>query len=345
MRSERSNLLNGSLIGFRYDPLLLFVIVLFITSCGNEPTQQSQEPTANSQQPTYKQVSPNFNADSAYYFVQKQVDFGPRVTGSEESKKCADWMVKEFKKFADNVIEQKEQIKSFDAGKLNIRNIIVEFNPSAKKRIMICTHWDSRPYADEDPNTANQNKPILAADDGASGPAVMLEMARLLHDKKPAIGIDFVCFDAEDLGKREYEHSYCLGSQYWGKHLHKPGYKAEFGVLLDMVGGAGAKFIWEANSVKYAQPILRKVWDQAVELGFSSQFYYYNAPGGIEDDHYYVNEYTGIPTIDIIHYTESTRSSFPPYHHTMGDNMSIIDRGTLRSVGQTLLEVIYKESN
>ncbi len=317
----------------------LFIALIF-TSCNNQPKKVDKQPETISQQPAAnKQISPNFNADSAYYFVQKQCDFGPRVTNSDEAKKCGDWIVGELKKYTDNVIEQKTTITNFDDRKLNIRNIIAEINPKAKKRIMLCSHWDSRPYADKD--NVNPTQPILGANDGASGVGVLMEIARILKSNPVDIGIDLILFDAEDLGKNEYRHSYCLGSQYWSTNLHHPGYTAEFGVLLDMVGGVNATFAWEANSEEYAKPYLEKVWSTAQNLGYSKQFIYFQY-GGIEDDHFYVNKNARIPTIDIIH-LENTPNTFPEYHHTHRDNMSVIDRGTLKAVGQTLLEVIYSE--
>ena len=322
--------------------LASFAVIFFTVIACNEPTKKSTEKLAETP-PAYQQVSPVFNADSAYQMVQKQVDFGPRVCNSPAHTACGDYLVQEFKKYADEVTEQKAVVKNFDGKKLNIRNIIASFNPTASKRILISAHWDSRPYADQDADAANHNKPILAADDGGSGVAVMLEMARLMKNTKPGIGVDLICFDAEDLGKSDQGgDTYCLGSQYWSKNKHKPGYKADYGILLDMVGAYNAHFIWEGFSVKYAEPVLRKVWDQAIQLGFSNNFYYFEG-GAITDDHFYVNTLGGIPTIDIIHYTESTNTRFPAHWHTLGDNMGVIDRNTLKAVGQTLLEVAFKE--
>ena len=323
--------------------LVICIVSLLFISCGNEPKPQTKEQSAAAPA-KYQQISPIFNGDSAYYYVAKQVAFGPRVCNSSAHTACGDYLVAEFKKYADEVIEQKAVVSNWDKKKLNIRNIIASFNPKASKRVLVCAHWDSRPYADNDPNPSNHNKAVDAADDGASGVAVMLEMARLMSVYKPNIGVDFICLDAEDLGKSDKgSDSYCLGSQYWGKTPHKPGYKADFGILLDMVGAYNAKFVWEGFSMKHAEPVLRKVWDQAIQLGFSNYFYYYQG-GFITDDHKYINELSGIPTIDIIHYAEQTNSGFPAHWHTVNDNMNNIDRNTLRAVGQTILEVIFKEN-
>lgn len=320
---------------------LLLVLLSMVLSCTN--TNQPKQEATTTEKEVYKQISPDFSADSAYQFIEKQLAFGPRVCNSKAHTECGQYLAKEFGKYADEVIEQNGVATNWDGKKLNIKNIIASFNPKASKRVLVCAHWDSRPYADNDPNPENHNKAIDAADDGASGVAVMLEMARTMAKNKPELGVDFICLDAEDLGKSDQEgDTYCLGSQYWSKKLHKPGYKADYGILLDMVGGFNARFVWEGFSMKYAEPILRKVWDQGIQLGYSNYFYYYQG-GYITDDHKYINELTGIPTIDIIHYTESTRSGFPAHWHTINDKIAVIDKQTLKAVGQTLLEVIYKE--
>ncbi len=312
--------------------LCVFAVVM-LASCNNE-TKKPQTPTAKPQ--PYSQVSPNFNADSAYYFVKTQVDFGPRVTNSEAHKKCGDWMVKELKKYTDNVMEQKSIITHFDGTKLNVRNIIAEINPKATKRILLSAHWDSRDRADKD--IVDKTSPILGANDGASGVGVLLEVARLLQSNPISIGIDIILFDAEDLGNNE-PNTYCLGSQYWAANLHHPNYTAEYGILLDMVGATNAGFGWEANSAQFAKPVLEKVWGTAHNLKFGKHFGYIQL-GGIDDDHVYVNR-AGIPTIDIIDF--NAQGNFPEHHHTHRDNMNVIDRNTLKAVGQTLLEVIYLE--
>lgn len=309
-----------------------------LIGCGPESSNKTEKKTTVPV-PAYQQVSPGFNADTAYRFVQQQVDFGPRVVESKAHQLCGDWIVAQFKLYADKVTEQKGSMMNWDKRMIPVRNIIASFNPKSSKRILVSAHWDSRPYADNDPSPINHHTAVLAADDGASGVAVMLEMARILANQKPEIGVDFICFDAEDLGKTSFEDSYCLGSQYWGKHPHLSGYKADFAINLDMVGGKGAKFVWEGYSVEQAEPVLRRVWDHAVQLGYSGYFYYYRG-GAITDDHRYVYELTGIPAIDIICYHEET--GFPAWWHTIRDNMDNIDRQTLKAVGQTVLETLYK---
>lgn len=316
--------------------------LIILNACGNDTVNNKKQSNTETQTPTnaYQQISPNFNADSAFSFLEKQVEFGPRVTASAASLKCATWISTQFKKYGAAVLEQKGTVTNWDKKKYDIINIIAQINPKATKRILFTAHWDSRPYADNDPVEANRNKPVLAADDGASGVGVMLEMARIIQLNKLDIGVDFICFDAEDLGKPEFEDSYCLGTQYWGKNILPKNYQAEYAINLDMVGGRGATFVWEQFSINQGESILRKVWEKAALLGFSNYFQYIQN-GQITDDHVYVYQATKIPAIDIIHYNQQT--GFPIWWHTVNDNMNNIDRGTLKAVGQTLLEVVYSE--
>jgi glutaminyl-peptide cyclotransferase len=317
---------------------ILSIAPIFI-SCNNE---QSPKQTTKQQEPIkpYQRISPEFNADSAYFFVEKQVDFGSRVTNTEGHKKCGDWLVATLNRLANNVIEQKTQVIHYDGRKLNVRNIIAEFNPKASTRIILAAHWDTRDIADED--ITDRDKPILGANDGGSGVGVLLEIARILAENPIDIGVDIILFDAEDLGKSNEENSFCIGSQFWSANPHKPGYKAAYGILLDMVGAPNAKFAWEQTSVYYAENILQKVWQTAASLGFSNYFVPYKK-SGIIDDHYYVNKIAGIPMIDIIQFDHASRTGFPEHWHTHRDNMNTIDRNTLKAVGQTVLEVIFVE--
>lgn len=299
-------------------------------------------------------VGPSFNADSAYAFTKAQCDFGPRDMNSRGHDLCGEWIVSKFKEYGCKVTTQTATLAGYDGTKLRSRNIMASINPEATTRILLCAHWDSRPWADNDPDSANWRKPILAANDAASGIAVMLELARIIGKSKDEkafnkqLGIDFVCFDAEDWGTPQWADvadnadSWALGAQYWSKNLPQ-GYEARYGILLDMVGGVGAKFYREGMSMQYAPEIVKKVWRAAREVGFGS--YFPKEDGGvITDDHVPVNQFAKIPTIDIIpYYADCQQSSFGPTWHTLADNMENIDKNTLKAVGQTLVQVIYKE--
>ena len=299
-------------------------------------------------------VGPSFNADSAYAFTKAQCDFGPRDMNSRGHDLCGEWIVSKFKEYGCKVTTQTATLAGYDGTKLRSRNIMASINPEATTRILLCAHWDSRPWADNDPDSANWRKPILAANDAASGVAVMLELARIIGKSKDEkafnkeLGIDFVCFDAEDWGTPQWADvadnadSWALGAQYWSKNLPQ-GYEARYGILLDMVGGVGAKFYREGMSMQYAPEIVKKLWRAAREVGFGS--YFPKEDGGvITDDHVPVNQFAKIPTIDIIpYYADCQQSSFGPTWHTLADNMENIDKNTLKAVGQTLVQVIYKE--
>ena len=299
-------------------------------------------------------VGPSFNADSAYAFTKEQCDFGPRDMNSRGHDLCGEWIVSKFKEYGCKVTTQTATLAGYDGTKLRSRNIMASINPEATTRILLCAHWDSRPWADNDPDSANWRKPILAANDAASGVAVMLELARIIRKSKEEkafskqLGIDFVCFDAEDWGTPQWADvadnadSWALGAQYWSKNLPQ-GYEARYGILLDMVGGVGARFYREGMSMQYAPEIVKKVWRAAREVGFGS--YFPKEDGGvITDDHVPVNQFAKIPTIDIIpYYADCQQSSFGPTWHTLADNMENIDKNTLKAVGQTLVQVIYKE--
>lgn len=290
---------------------------------------------------------PEFNPDSAYTYTRKQLEFGYRIPNTPAHKATAEYLQGELARHGAEVTAQKTTVTAYDGTRLDITNIIGSFSPEKKKRILLLAHWDSRPYADNDPDPANHRKPLPGADDGAASVAVLLEIARQIGAAPPSAGVDIIFFDAEDYGAPYFadasansDNSWCLGSQYWSKNPHKAGYKAEFGILLDMVSGRGSIFHKEQNSVRYASAYVDKIWKEAANLGYAS--YFVSQRGcNVTDDHCFVNEYAGIPCVDIIAYTPET--CFPPYWHTLDDDMDNIDRNTMKAVGTTVLSVIYKE--
>jgi hypothetical protein len=316
-------------------------------ACKNNTSETPQEGAADTT--TAPKVAPAaFNPDTAYAYVAAQAAMGPRTPGSEAQRKCAAWMEGKRRQFCDTVYRQSVTVTGGDKKKLPCINLIGSIHPQAQRRVLLLTHWDSRPWADED--TKDKDKPIIAADDAGSGVGVLLEVARALKSKPlPAdVGIDIFFTDVEDYGKTEWgENSYCLGTQYWAQHPHVPGYKANYGILLDMVGGRGSTFPMEQTSSQYpgAGRVQQNVWQAASRAGYSSFFPYQASQGGVTDDHKFVNEMAHIPTIDIIALSNATRTGFPAHWHTHADNMSIIDKSTLQAVGQTLLQVLAEESS
>ena len=293
---------------------------------------------------------PSFSADSALLYINEQCSFGPRVTGSEAARLCGDYIAGRFRQFGAEVEEQTATVTIWDGTQLPARNIIAHINPSNPDRILLCAHWDSRPWADNDDNEANWHTPVLAANDGASGVAVMLEICRLLCLQPVDVGIDLICFDAEDLGTPQWEEdrlgssdTWSLGSRFWAEKAKADGYRARFGILLDMVGGRGATFSREGISMQLAAPIVNRVWQLAGQLGYR-QFFPLQDGGHITDDHLNVNLIAGIPCIDIIPYYSEGPSSFGPTWHTMQDTPENIDTNVLKAVGQTVTQIIYNEN-
>lgn len=319
------------------------ILLLLLASCNGQ--NKGKRPIADT---IALSACPRFNASNAMSFIKEQCKFGPRVTGSEASRLCGDYIMERFKAFGAVVEEQTATVTIWDGSKLPARNIIAHVNPSNLDRILLCAHWDSRPWADNDEDEANWHTPILAANDGASGVAVMLEICRLLQEKPVKVGVDMICFDAEDLGTPLWEEdrlgssdTWCLGSKFWAERARMDNYKARFGILLDMVGGYGASFSREGISRQLAQPIVNRVWQLAGQLGFR-QFFPLNDSGFVTDDHMNVND-AGVPCIDIIPYYKEGSSSFGPTWHTVKDIPDNIDPNVLEAVGQTITQLIYNE--
>lgn len=319
--------------------------LLMMGACNDTPKKPAD--TDDQQTKTGSSVMvPDFNADTCYTYIEKQLSFGPRVPNTEAHKATAAWLTATLKRFTPHVVVQPARLRAFDGTILNAQNIIASFNPDKHSRILLCAHWDSRPFADHDPDPANHQKPVPAANDGGSGVAVLLEMARQMQQSNPEIGVDIVLFDAEDYGEPQAlqgttEDSWALGSQYWSKNPHVPGYTARFGILLDMVGAANATFTMEGSSMYYAPNIMRKVWNVAARLGYDT--YFLNRKSGpITDDHVYVNENLRIPTIDIIDYDPDREKGFFDQWHTIDDTLEHISKETLKAVGQTVITVVYE---
>ncbi len=325
--------------------IALFFLPLLFVSCNNWGTKKK----TGINSPHKKVLSiPAFNADSAYAFTAKQVAFGPRVPGTKDHERCAHWLIKKMNSYCDTVIVQKFKAVTYDKVTRHGENIIGSFYPKYQSRILLMAHWDSRPFADHDKDPAKHRTPIDAANDGASGVAVLLEMARQMHMHHPNVGVDIVLFDLEDWGPPadlhiQGDNYWGLGSQYWAKNAHVSGYSANFGILLDMVGAKNATFPKEYFSRKYARYYVDMVWNTALSIGYDN--YFVDEDGyPIDDDHKYVNEIAGIPSIDIIDLDKkSVNGTFFDYWHTTGDTMDKIDKNTLRAVGQVLLTVVYQE--
>ncbi|MDX1666384.1 MAG: M28 family peptidase [Saprospiraceae bacterium] len=288
---------------------------------------------------------PRFDRDSAFAFLAKQVAFGPRVPNTEEHRQCGDWLAGQFRSFGADVIQQEFKAEAYTGEVLNGRNIIAQYNRQNRKRILLAAHWDSRHIADSPVNEGVRDVAVLGADDGASGVAVLLEVARQLQNNPVDIGVDIVLFDCEDYGESGADNteSWGLGAQHWSRNLHRTNYEPSYGILLDMVGAKGARFPKEQYSVIFAPEVVEKVWKLANNMGYGNYFVSANG-GAVTDDHYFVNTIAKIPMINIINRPVESETGFGPHWHTPEDDLDVIDARTLRAVGQVVLAVIYREA-
>lgn len=326
-----------------------YIAIIFLVfgalACSESGSNNSNYETV--QKPLKK--APEVNADSAYSFIQAQVDFGPRVPNSKAHQDAADYFVGKFKSYGAKVVVQEFEDQNYEGKTLKLKNIIASFNPEIKKRILLAAHWDTRQFADKDEE--NVYAQLDGANDGGSGVGVLLEVARVISTNEgPNVGVDIILFDGEDGGEHQdmnavpftggKESWWCLGSQYWSKNKHVGNYTAFYGILLDMVGAKGATFYQDTVSKRNAQRILDKVWNNAMQLGYGK--FFIDKPGQeLTDDHLFVNKHARIPMIDIIDMRKGT--SFVSEHHTQNDTMDAIDKNTLKVVGDVLLSVLYNE--
>lgn len=314
----------------------LLMMALCCASCAWQKTHRTP----------YVMTSPDFNADSAYTNIAKQLDFGYRIPGTSAHQRCADFLCASLRKYGAEVMTQTADVVHYTGDTLTLTNIMATYNPTARERILLAAHWDTRPFADEDIDSQRQQLPIDGADDGASGVAIVLEVARLSQLHPIDIGVDIVLFDLEDWGEPSFATTYvagdwwCVGSRHWATWAKQNNYRANYGILLDMVGATGATFYKEGHSMMYAPRQTRQVWKTAKQLGYDSLFV--NKSGAyITDDHIAINEIADIPCVNIINHSPTTSQTFPDHWHTAKDNIDIIDRQTLKAVGQVVLELLY----
>lgn len=290
-----------------------------------------------------------FSADSAYGFIEQQLAFGPRVPGSDAHKACRNYLIDKLKTYnADSVFVQDAVVTAYNGDILPITNIIAGWNVNVPRRVLLVAHWDSRPWSDKETDAEAKMKPVPGANDGASGVAVLLEIARNMAMKAPAIGVDIMFTDAEDYGDSntldDNEDTWCLGTQYWIKSGMPP-YTLDnlpvYGILLDMVGGRNARFHYEYFSQINAPNPTVKVWAEASRIGHGGKFIR-RLGSAVTDDHIFLSR-AGIPTTNIIEGFNEETQSFAPTWHTNDDNIENIDRSSLKAVGETVLNVVYKE--
>jgi len=311
---------------------LILTSVLALTACAGKKTEVAASDDVA------PEVVVNFDADSAYSYVERQVAFGPRVPNTEAHRRCGEWLASELRRRGADVTEQRSDLTAFDGTVLKAVNILGRFNTESPDRLLLLAHWDCRPWADQDPNPDNRKKPVDGANDGASGVGVLLEIARQLSEKAPGKGVDILFVDAEDWGTEGSEDSWALGARYFMEHHPVEGYLPDEAILLDMVGGKGAVFCREYFSEQAAPRLAQSLWGIAASRGYGDLFL--NKLGGaVTDDHVQLIE-KGVPAVDIIEYHPEQESGFNPHWHTVSDNMENIDRATLKAVGETVMQYL-----
>ena len=324
---------------FRIVQYSIYVLLLLCVSC------------AKQQQSSHSAVRYAFSADSAYHYIAQQVAFGARVPGTEEHAACGDWLVKKLAQYGAQVQSQYGTMPNYAGEEQALRNIVAYLEGNTQHAILLCAHWDSRPWSDEEPLCENRFAPVIGANDGASGVGVILEIVRQLSIRKaqgeyiPSVQI--ILFDCEDMGTpthytgKEREHTWCLGSQYWAKELkiQNSKFKIQYGILLDMVGDPSATFPREYFSMTHAGNYVEQLWRTAAQLGYG-RYFVNQAAYPITDDHYYVNTIAGIPCVDIIDYKPQNGTGFAEWWHTQQDDMRNINRQTLKAVGETVITTI-----
>lgn len=316
--------------------MCIFSVILLLTGCGANGNAGSTDSLQTEEVRT--RAVPAFNADSAYTYVKRQTDFGPRVPNTAPHDATAAWLSSELKRHGAEVTEQKADLRAFDGTILKSTNIMGSFNPGMDNRLLLLAHYDTRPWADEDPDDSNHKKAIDGANDGASGVGVLLEAARIFGQQNPETGIDILFVDSEDYGTEGDDTSWALGARYFAENPIKPGYRPAQAILLDMVGGKGAVFPAEYFS-RQAAPGLDDAFRAAAAKAGHGDMFPRNYGGAVTDDHVELIK-QGIPAIDIIDYR--VNEGFCPTWHTMADNIDNIDKESLRAVGETLLHFIYR---
>ncbi len=297
----------------RHTPLFLLLLLLAVPGCRS-------------------QVVPKFDSHSAFQHLVKQCEFGPRVPGTSPHINCRDYLVNILQGYADRVMQQPfSAVMGPDKKRVACYNIIANFQMNNPRRVLLCAHWDTRPWADLDPDPANHQKPVPGANDGASGVAVLLEIARILKHSPPRYGVDIVLFDAEDFGSYGQNDTWALGSKQFASQVVR-NFRPEFGILLDMVGDADQQIYIEQNSYRFARPVVERVWRKADQLGIHE--FIHEVKYDVHDDHINLLE-IGIPTIDIIDFDYK-------YWHTISDTPDKCSPQSLDNVGRVVLGVIYE---
>lgn len=273
---------------------------------------------------------PPFDEARAFRDLEAQTAFGPRVPGSEAHRRCLEFLVRSLEEAGGEVTVQAAADPAFPlAGVDTLYNVRARFGPRATAHLVLGAHWDSRPWADHDPDPARRQEPVLGANDGASGVAVLLEVARALGEHEPPAGVEIVLFDGEDSGNEGDPTSYARGSLAYVRLLRPP--RPLHAVIVDMVGRRGMSLYQEVNSRDAAANLVDRLWDGARKV--DAPAFVPEVRHNVYDDHVPFIR-AGIPAVDIIDLDD-------PHWHTGGDVAAHCDPASLGQVGRVLLWHVY----
>jgi len=279
---------------------------------------------------------PRFDESHAFSYLVAQCDFGPRNPGSDGYYACLDYLITELDQSANEIILQDFSYQERRYNKqYNLENIIARFNPDSEFQTVISAHWDTRPWADQEDLRQDRDQPIIGANDGASGVAILLELAKIMGENPPPIGVNLVFFDGEDLGVPGENNTYCQGSRFFAKNLPIP--RPDEAINLDMVGDKQLVLPIERYSLEYHPKLVRHLWDRAKEMGLDA--FIGRVDYAIYDDHVPLNEIAGIPSIDLIDFKYP--NSYANFWHTMNDIPENCSEESLGQVGDLMVDYIY----
>jgi glutaminyl-peptide cyclotransferase len=274
-----------------------------------------------------------FDGQAAINYAATQLAFGPRVPGTPGATRCGDWIIAQMRQRADTVIVQSWTYTTTTGTVLPLRNILARFRPKASDRVLYVTHWDTRPISDEARDASQRHIPVPGANDGASGVALFMALGDVLKKTPPSVGVDLLFVDGEDYGDFPSMKDVLLGSTYFAAHLPDSTYRPLYGVLWDMIGDRNLDIYEEVNSERGAPEVVRRVWDDAADLGYQGYFIP-QTRFTVTDDHLPLLK-AGLRVIDVIDLNY-------PAHHTPQDTMDRISAESLQIVGDVATDLVTR---
>ena len=299
----------------------IIIIILFLVGCSSNSSEKN---------------IPSFDENSAFQHLLDQCSFGPRNPGSEGHERFSEYLESYLLSLSPNVIVQEfSYLEHLTETQREGKNLIAQFNLESNERLLLGAHWDTRSLSDEDPDEEKKSLPVLGANDGASGTAVLMELASIFSQNTPPIGIDLVFFDAEDVGINGKPYTFAMGSEYFSKNL--PIEKPKSAIIIDMIGDKYLKIPIERFSYRINPEMVKEIWSLANELDLNA--FEYKVGYEIYDDHVPLWENAQIPAIDIIDFDYP--NLFYNHWHTQNDTPENCSPQSLQQVGTLLLNYVY----